>query len=80
VVAPAARQCRERPFSAIWSDTGNPLLAGLRQHPRAIGGRCGGCRYLSICNGSSRVRAEQAGGDVWGEDPACYLTDEEIAQ
>jgi heme d1 biosynthesis radical SAM protein NirJ len=71
---------RERPFSAIWSDTANPLLAGLRQHPRAVGGRCAGCRYLSMCNGSSRVRAEQAGGDVWGEDPACYLTDDEIAQ
>ena len=71
---------RERPFSAIWSDLSNPLVAGLRQHPRTVGGRCGDCRYLSICNGSSRVRAEQAGGDVWGEDPACYLTDEEIAQ
>jgi heme d1 biosynthesis radical SAM protein NirJ len=71
---------RERPFSAIWSDLTNPLVAGLRQHPRTVGGRCGTCRYLSICNGSSRVRAEQAGGDVWGEDPACYLTDEEIAQ
>ncbi|RTL58117.1 MAG: heme d1 biosynthesis radical SAM protein NirJ [Rhodocyclaceae bacterium] len=70
---------RERPFSTIWSDLSNPLVAGLRQHPRSVGGRCGGCRYLPICNGSSRVRAEQAGGDVWGEDPACYLNDEEIA-
>ena len=70
---------RERPFSAIWSDASQPLLAGLRQHPRAVGGRCATCRYLPMCNGSSRVRAEQAGGDVWGEDPACYLTDEEIA-
>lgn len=71
---------RQRPFSAIWSDLSTPLMAGLRQHPRQVGGRCGSCRYLPMCNGSSRVRAEQAGGDVWGEDPACYLTDEEIAQ
>ena len=70
---------RERPFSTIWSDLSNPLIAGLRAHPRAVGGRCGSCRYLSICNGSSRVRAEQAGGNVWGEDPACYLSNEEIA-
>ncbi|HEY3432149.1 MAG TPA: heme d1 biosynthesis radical SAM protein NirJ [Rhodocyclaceae bacterium] len=70
---------RQQPFSAIWSDLSNPLIAGLRQHPRAVGGRCGTCRYLPICNGSSRVRAEQGGGDVWGEDPACYLSDEEIA-
>ncbi len=70
---------RERPFSEIWSDRSNPLLAGLRQTPRDVSGRCGRCRYLDICNGSSRVRAEQAGGNVWGEDPACYLREEEIA-
>lgn len=70
---------RERPFSEIWSDVSSPLLAGLRQHPRQLTGRCGQCRYLALCNGSSRVRAEQVGGDVWGEDPACYLSDEEIA-
>ena len=26
-----------------------------------------------------RVRAEAATGDLWAPDPACYLTDEEIA-
>jgi len=25
-----------------------------------------------------RVRAEAVHGDVWAEEPACYLTDEEI--
>ncbi|HEY6896346.1 MAG TPA: heme d1 biosynthesis radical SAM protein NirJ [Rhodocyclaceae bacterium] len=70
---------RERPFSAIWGDAHTPLLAALRQHPRRLSGRCGTCRHLDICNGSSRVRAEQSGAGVWGEDPACYLTDEEIA-
>ena len=70
---------RRRPFSTIWSDPSNPLLAGLREHPRQVGGRCGTCSYLNICNGSSRVRAEQGGGDLWGEDPACYLSNEEIA-
>lgn len=69
---------RERPFSAIWSDLSNPLVAGLRQHPRALGGRCGACAFQAICNGSSRVRAEQITGDVWAEDPACYLSDDEI--
>ncbi len=69
---------RERPFSAIWSDLSNPLMAGLRRHPRELRGRCGQCRYLPICNGSSRVRAGQITGDVWAEDPACYLADSEI--
>ena len=69
---------RERTFGEIWNDLSNPLLAGLKPHPRKLEGRCGACRYLEICNGSSRVRAEQITGNPWAEDPACYLSDEEI--
>jgi heme d1 biosynthesis radical SAM protein NirJ len=69
---------RERPFSAIWQDTSNPLMAGLKQQPRPVTGRCGACRHLDICGGNTRVRAQQLTGDPWAEDPACYLTDEEI--
>ncbi|MFO7594226.1 MAG: heme d1 biosynthesis radical SAM protein NirJ [Pseudomonadota bacterium] len=69
---------RERPFSEIWQDTGDPLMAGLKQRPRPVTGRCARCRYLEICNGNTRVRAQQLTGDPWAEDPACYLSDEEI--
>jgi len=69
---------RQRAFGDIWNDLSNPLLAGLKQHPRKLEGRCGACRYLAICNGSSRVRAEQVTGNPWAEDPACYLDDDEI--
>ncbi|AKU13490.1 heme biosynthesis protein [Azoarcus sp. CIB] len=69
---------RERRFSEIWSDLSNPLMAGLKQHPRALSGRCGACHHLDICNGSSRVRAQQITGDPWAEDPGCYLSDDEI--
>ena len=69
---------RQRPFSAIWQDVGDPLMAGLKRRPRPVTGRCGACRYLAICNGNTRVRAQQLTGDPWAEDPACYLTDEEI--
>ena len=69
---------RERPFSQIWSDLSDPLLAGLKQYPRAVKGRCGSCAYLEICNGNTRVRAQQLTGDAWAEDPGCYLSDEEI--
>jgi MoaA/NifB/PqqE/SkfB family radical SAM enzyme len=41
-------------------------------------GRCARCNYLDICNGNLRVRAESVHGDVWAEDPACYLSDDEI--
>ncbi len=69
---------RERPFSEIWQDVSNPLMAGLKQRPRKIGGRCGQCRHFDICGGNTRVRALQLTGDPWAEDPACYLTDDEI--
>jgi heme d1 biosynthesis radical SAM protein NirJ len=70
---------RDRPFSKIWPDVSDPLMAGLKASPRPVKGRCASCAYLQICNGNTRVRAQQVTGDAWAEDPGCYLTDEEIA-
>ncbi len=69
---------RERPFSQIWADSTDALMAGLKQQPRPVGGRCGACAHLSICGGNTRVRAHQVTGDPWAEDPGCYLDDDEI--
>ena len=69
---------RERPFSQIWPDTSNPIMAGLKARPRTVKGRCGACQYFDICGGNTRVRALQLTGDAWEEDPACYLSDTEI--
>lgn len=69
---------RQRPFSAIWPDVSDPLMAGLKQHPRPVGGRCAQCAHLALCNGNTRVRAHQTSGDFWAEDPGCYLSDAEI--
>jgi len=69
---------RERPFSQIWTDTSNPLLAKLKDKRPHLTGRCAACRWLDVCGGNFRVRAEAATGDLWAPDPACYLTDEEI--
>jgi radical SAM protein with 4Fe4S-binding SPASM domain len=70
---------KDRRFSEIWSDTSIPLLAQLRNRLPLLKGRCARCRFLNICGGSFRVRALQVHGDPWAEDPACYLTDDEIA-
>ncbi|HEX6137280.1 MAG TPA: heme d1 biosynthesis radical SAM protein NirJ [Casimicrobiaceae bacterium] len=69
---------KERPFSQIWTDTSDPLLAGLKARPRRVTGRCGGCAHFAICGGNTRVRAWQLYGDAWAEDPACYLDDDEL--
>ena len=69
---------KKRPFSEIWRDTSDPIMAGLKARPRRVGGRCGECAYFAICGGNTRVRAWQAFGDPWAEDPACYLDDDEL--
>jgi heme d1 biosynthesis radical SAM protein NirJ len=69
---------KERPFSAIWTDLSDPIMAGLKRRPRVIGGRCGACAFFDVCGGNTRVRAMRITGDAWAEDPGCYLTDAEI--
>jgi len=69
---------RQRPFSEIWPDISDPMMAGLKASPRQVKGRCGACAHFDICGGNTRVRAQQLSGDPWAEDPGCYLTDAEI--
>jgi 12,18-didecarboxysiroheme deacetylase len=68
---------RNRPFSQIWTDEKNELLMKLKEKKKHVHGRCAGCLWLNVCAGNFRARAESE-GDIWGPDPACYLTDEEI--
>ena len=67
-----------RPFSQIWTDTSDPLMAGLKMAQRPVEGRCAACSYLGICGGNTRTRAWQLTGNFWAEDPGCYLDNEEI--
>jgi len=70
---------KDRPFSEIWTDTSEPLMKKLKEKKKHAKGRCATCRWLDICAGNFRVRSEAVTGDIWAPDPACYLTDEEIA-
>jgi 12,18-didecarboxysiroheme deacetylase len=71
---------RQRPFSEIWTDLSEPLMKKLKDKKQYVKGRCAECNWLNICAGNFRVRAEAVYDDVWAPDPACYLTDEEIAK
>ncbi len=70
---------KDRPFSEIWADTSDPLMHKLKEKKKHVKGRCADCRWLDVCAGNFKVRAEAVSDDVWAPDPACYLTDEEIA-
>ncbi|OQX73493.1 MAG: radical SAM/SPASM domain-containing protein [Campylobacteraceae bacterium 4484_4] len=67
-------------FSDIWTKNPDSLLQKLRRHPRQIGGKCSECNWIEICNGGSRSRAYAIYGDMWAEDPSCYLTENEIKE
>lgn len=73
---------KDRSFGEIWEDVSDPVMRGLKNKAEYVKGRCGvdSCRFFDICKGASRVRALAVSGDVWGPDPACYLTDEEIGR
>ena len=69
---------RMRAFSDIWTDTSHDLMRQLKNRKKFVKGRCATCRWLDVCGGNFRARAEAVTGDIWAPDPACYLTDEEI--
>ena len=68
---------RERPFSELWNNPVNPVLARFRSKREWVGGACRSCPHLSICGGGCRVRAYALTGDLWGEDPLCPLCDQD---
>jgi len=75
-------------FSTIWEGQHDPSAAKLEEI-RSVGllddssrqallrGKCATCKWFGICGGGFRTRAAFANGDLWGSDPACYLTEEE---
>lgn len=69
---------KDTPFSQIWTNADNDFLMKLKEKKKHIKGRCADCRWLDICAGNFRARAESVADDPWDSDPACYLTDEEI--
>jgi radical SAM protein with 4Fe4S-binding SPASM domain len=67
---------REKPFSQIWTNPDEPLLKKLHNMQEHLQGKCGRCKHKELCGGC-RIRAEAVYNDIWAEDPACYLTEEE---
>lgn len=68
---------KEKKFSEIWMKD-EPLLNGLRDRKKLLKGKCSRCKYIDVCGGSFRARADLVYNDPWEVDPACYLTEEEI--
>ncbi|MGI6453447.1 MAG: radical SAM protein [Syntrophomonadaceae bacterium] len=69
---------RQEPFSKIWNSD-DELLVKLREKEKHVKGKCGQCQYKSLCAGC-RIRARAVYKDLWAEDPACYLSDQQIGR
>ena len=69
---------KEMPFSKIWTNEENDFLMKMKEKKKHVKGRCADCRWLDICGGNFRARAESVAGDPWDSDPACFLRDDEI--
>lgn len=67
---------KDKPFSEIWTSD-DELMVKLREKYKYLQGKCGACDFKSLCSGC-RIRARAVYGDIWAEDPACYLTEEEL--
>jgi radical SAM protein with 4Fe4S-binding SPASM domain len=64
---------RNLPFSRLWGDTDNTVLARFREKQARFGGRCSACSYRELCGGGCRVRAHAVEGDFLAEDPFCFV-------
>lgn len=71
---------KDKPFAQIWQDTTEPVLNKLRDKEHFADKRCLSCRWFKLCKGNFRFLVDDSDDKYWLNEPACYLTDEEIAK
>jgi len=60
----------------VWLQ-GTDALNKLRHKEDYLPEKCTACRWLNICGGNLRARAYATSGDLWADDPGCYLKEDE---
>jgi radical SAM protein with 4Fe4S-binding SPASM domain len=69
---------KNKTFKAIWKNPDEPVLNKLRNKTKFADKRCLKCKWLDLCKGNFRFLDSRANDEYWLNEPACYLTDEEI--
>ena len=69
---------KDKTFRQIWENSNEPVLNRLRKKSEFADGRCLKCRWFDLCRGNFRFLGTEAGAEHWLNEPACYLTDEEV--
>jgi radical SAM protein with 4Fe4S-binding SPASM domain len=70
---------KSKSFKQIWESSAEPVLNKLRNKSQFADKRCLSCKWFDLCKGNFRFLGAEAEAEHWLNEPACYLTDEEIA-
>jgi len=68
----------EKTFKDIWFNAGNPVIQKLRDKSSFADPRCKTCKFFALCKGNYRFLDNDPVDQNWINEPACYLTDDEI--
>ncbi len=69
---------KDKTLKQIWQNPDEPVLNKLRNKSQFADKRCLRCRWFDLCKGNYRFLGSSAGDKYWLNEPACYLTEEEI--
>ena len=70
---------KNKTFRQIWEDSTEPVLNKLRNKTQFADKRCQRCKWFDLCKGNFRFLGSETEYEYWLNEPACYLTDEEIS-
>jgi len=71
---------KDKTFKQIWENSAEPILNKLRNKSEFADRRCLRCRWFDLCKGNYRFLDNRADDKYWLNEPACYLTNEEIGE
>ena len=71
---------KEKSFGQIWHNSAEPVLSKLRNKSQFAESRCLGCRWFELCRANYRFLGSDPAVESWRNEPACYLTDDEISE
>ena len=69
---------KDKTFKQVWENSTEPVLNKLRNKSEFADVRCLKCKWFDLCKGNFRFLGTETGPEYWLNEPACYLTDEEI--
>ncbi len=71
---------KDKTFKQIWQNPAEPVLKKLHNKSQFADARCLQCKWFDLCKGNYRFLGANSDKRYWLNEPACYLTDEEITK